>query len=1069
MKHLASACALLLLVIACGEPDVQLTFEHPRLRLDGTGQADRVVLRVLRESEGRLAPVDGFDPLVRDCPCDGRTVDVAVPSDLGSALIVGLALNAQGQVIARAARALPDTRGVHALPFAPLECNDADLDGFCDNEAAPFWDCDDTSTAFGPAADECSPVLEDADVSPPDILVEDDTRDVDDPAEVDPIDVQDVALDGLDGLDADTFTPPGKGPYESCEQSAECSSGWCLPTRDGKQCSPKCTGGCAPGFFCDATADPNDGDTSICYPHFLRLCDPCKSDADCIGFVPTSFDNAKCLATPDGAGSFCGGDCAELGCPEGFKCTLEKQCVPNEGACECSQLAKEAALWTDCAHTNGNGTCAGTRTCAVDGLTDCDAQTPAPEVCGGSDEDCDGAIDEDIVCDKETCASDPIAAAGADPCMDVVGEGSLCALVPREECFGAVEYVDTVLGCRRYRLGNQPLGPDWCRVPAGSGIVGHAGGIPHGPMHLSAEPTYFIMRTELTESLVFDFSEDYVSAFPDGTFNCDGAQPPQWVSPSFAEDNPDLASRYLCWTGARELCQWLGGDLPTEAQWERAARGLNADDFPWGVDAPDTSLAVFGSDEPALVGTLPAGASPFGLLDTAGNVAEWTRDAFDAQAYCVATGQNPGCELPGPVIPVGPLGVNDNCNEAAKCYVVRGGSYDTDEPTELATWARMQMTGQASAAVGGRCVVEAAKPPAGPPGCCPVAPVELSSGEGVASSPSVAVGPTGQLAVLTLEPEPAEGNGAPVALSTLSATGQPIGEPTLLASLDPSLDGKHAHALAWTGDELRVAYEENGDVKLRRFTLAGVPIGVTQLVNDGPYKASFSGRDGLALWADGQAAVCTSPGARVAVFAPDLTPVNAGSAPVTPNEQTGCALAVLSNGQLVATYLEATGTLHGRLFDGSGVAQGEPFQVGLAVGGKAKDSNLLGGSVAALSGDRYAIVFAQNGPGIFLEVRSGSAAVYSTFSVTDQGGASAPLAIAGNGPWLDVVWTSAGLPYRSSVYVPPAGEPVTLAAPDTVANEAGSPPSYVGRDIFQRLVLARDGAQGKGQLWIVTP
>jgi formylglycine-generating enzyme required for sulfatase activity len=98
----------------------------------------------------------------------------------------------------------------------------------------------------------------------------------------------------------------------------------------------------------------------------------------------------------------------------------------------------------------------------------------------------------------------------------------------------------------------------------------------------------------------------------------------------------------VSWLEAREFCRWLSEvsgkkmELPTEAQWERAARGDDERKYPWGGEAPDGTRAHYGKDWEGAslpVGSLPAGKGPYGHLDLAGNAWEWCRDAWDADAY----------------------------------------------------------------------------------------------------------------------------------------------------------------------------------------------------------------------------------------------------------------------------------------------------------------------------------------------------------------------------------------------------------------------------------------------------
>ena len=103
-------------------------------------------------------------------------------------------------------------------------------------------------------------------------------------------------------------------------------------------------------------------------------------------------------------------------------------------------------------------------------------------------------------------------------------------------------------------------------------------------------------------------------------------RPEYFLSPEF-KDYPVV---YVTWGQAKTYCEWAGRRLPTEAEWERAGRGDDFRTFPWGEDKANGLLANFNMlvGDTSRVGTYPAGASPFGVLDMAGNVAEWVNDYY---------------------------------------------------------------------------------------------------------------------------------------------------------------------------------------------------------------------------------------------------------------------------------------------------------------------------------------------------------------------------------------------------------------------------------------------------------
>ncbi|WP_447972904.1 formylglycine-generating enzyme family protein [Nitrospira sp. Kam-Ns4a] len=207
-------------------------------------------------------------------------------------------------------------------------------------------------------------------------------------------------------------------------------------------------------------------------------------------------------------------------------------------------------------------------------------------------------------------------------------------------------------------------------VPAGEfwmGVDGPLGLEDERPRHRVWLDTFALDRYEVTTARYARF------------LAATGRQPPWlWEAVDLAihGDRPVIG---VDWEDAEAYCRWAGKRLPTEAEWEKAARGTDERHYPWGNQPPTPELANFAlgarfsySQVLMPVHHYERGQSPYGLFQMAGNVWEWVQDWYDAGYYERSPARNP----PGP--------------EQGQLKVLRGGSW-SELPKYLLTYGRFKL------------------------------------------------------------------------------------------------------------------------------------------------------------------------------------------------------------------------------------------------------------------------------------------------------------------------------------------------------------------------------------------
>lgn len=233
-----------------------------------------------------------------------------------------------------------------------------------------------------------------------------------------------------------------------------------------------------------------------------------------------------------------------------------------------------------------------------------------------------------------------------------------------------------ILCAPTYLPAASPVAPEnMVRIPAGPFIMGSdSGPEDERPSHRITLDAYAIDRFPVTNAEFVGFLNGvgHVNAKGERLYDIDDPDARihqaggKWAADRGFEHHPVVE---VSWAGARDYCGWRGKRLPTEAEWEKAARGTDARRYPWGNTPPDRTLARFnaGWNETAAVNSHPAGASPYGVHDMAGNAWEWVASAYRPYPYRADDGrENPAT---GPV------------------RATRGGGHDSPA-TEITTTQR---------------------------------------------------------------------------------------------------------------------------------------------------------------------------------------------------------------------------------------------------------------------------------------------------------------------------------------------------------------------------------------------
>jgi len=367
------------------------------------------------------------------------------------------------------------------------------------------------------------------------------------------------------------------------------------------------------------------------------------ADADCDGLVCA-------ISTTCGPASLCGGGVCVAGppgdCDDDDPCTVDtcelgRICAHEPVVCDDGDACTADACDPLRGCVAPARSCDDGDACTTDGCDPASGCTTEPVVCADGDACTTDGCDPDVGC---TFAPIPGCVSDCGPVVGGCPAGFACV---DERCLSPDD--ELLVPGGTFAMGCDPADPDdfLCGVFTWE-----------QPPHDVTVSTFVMARTEVRRG-------DYQPCVDDGACAPFGAA-------AFCGGTADHPVNCAAWQDAADYCAWAGRRLCTEAEWEYAARGSDGRPRPWGDAPADCTLAHLaaqpapdhgcGTGATAPVGSYPAGASPFGVLDLVGNVSEWTADWYDAAYYAASPA----------VDPTGPA--------TGDRHVFRGGNYLQTDP-----------------------------------------------------------------------------------------------------------------------------------------------------------------------------------------------------------------------------------------------------------------------------------------------------------------------------------------------------------------------------------------------------